>query len=59
MRHLSAIGLVSALAGLVLLPATASAQLTITLEGTVRNAEGGPIASAQVGVTILPTVAES
>jgi hypothetical protein len=51
MRRLSVIGLVCALAGLVLLPATASAQNTITLEGTVRNAEGGPIASAQVGVT--------
>src|SRR3712207_1751867 len=51
MRRLSAIGLVCALAGLVLLPATAGAQLTITLEGTVRNAQGSPIASAQVGVT--------
>ena len=51
MRHLSVIGLACGLAALTLLPTTATAQLTITLEGTVRNTEGAAVVAAQVGVT--------
>jgi hypothetical protein len=46
----SVVHTIAALAVVMAVPGVARAQNTITLEGTVRNASGEPIAGAQVGV---------